>query len=441
MHINKFLAAVTAAAAFLSLSACTVKNTGSSTVSSSEAQTPTEEAQASTAETSNSTPETTAQAEPVKSILNSGAAEETVVAKPTNGAAGMDITFGDFLGEYRYFLERSGYSDDTDPENAAAIASSRQEIIDAIIEDRIVRAKFAEYGLSFTDEERQSIKSAVDAGVEQIKASLKQSLSAADSSLTDEQLSEQAEQRFAQILVDCGLTMDSLMGWQEVSEMKQKLTAEIGKDAVYSYEDAQAQMQTLIDSLKEQYESAPASYYGQSYASIWVPEGSRAVQTILVGIDSTVYQLMQQLRSEGRNEEADEYRTEKLADIQGRFDEIMAKIDSGVEFEQLMNDYNDDGGNGLYLVTPGTEIYGAEFGECAMSLEKPGDVSFCVTDFGYYIVKFVDEVSVSEEALKASTENLQAYLLENEKSKLYSEEFEKWKTEYAFETDSEILGL
>lgn len=442
MKINRFVAAVTAVAAIISMAGCTVGSSGRSDGSSGAAVTG--EVQVSTAEAgtaqSGGSAET-AQAEPVKSVLNSGISEDTIVAKPTNGAQGMDITFGDFMKEYRYFLERSGYENDTDPANAAIIESSRQEIIDAIIEDRIVRAKFAEYGLSFTDEEKQSIKDTVDSGIAQIKESLKQSLAAADDTLTDEQLTEQADQRFAQILTDCGLTLDALVGWQETDEMKKKLTAEVGRDAEYPYEDAQEQMQNMIDSLKAQYESDPATYYGQSYASIWVPEGSRAVQGILVGFSSTVYQLMQQLRGEDRNDDADEYRNDKLADIQDRYDEIMAKLDSGEDFEQLMQEYNEDGGNGTFLVTPGTQVYGSEFAECAMGIENPGEVATCVTDFGYYIVRFVDEVSVSDDTLKASTDNLHEYLLQNEKSRIYSEEFDKWKAEYAFETDSEALGL
>ncbi|MGN1339438.1 MAG: peptidylprolyl isomerase [Oscillospiraceae bacterium] len=437
MKISRIIAAATAAASILSLSACSVSGSGSS-AGTSEAQTSTTEA--GTAQSGTAQAET-AQAEPVKSVLESDVPGDAVVAKPTNGAEGMDITFADFMMEYRYYLERSGYENDTDPENAALIATAREEIVDAIIEDRIVRAKFAEYGMSFTEEEQQAIKATVDAGVKQIKASLMQSFAAADDTLTEEQLTEQAEQRFEQILADCGITIDTLTGWQEVTEMKSKLTAEVGKDAVYSYEDAREQMQTMIDSLKAQYESDPASYYGQSYASVWIPEGSRAVQGILVGFDSTVYQLMQQLRSEDRNDDADEYRNDKLADIQDRYDEIMAKIEAGEDFELLMEEYDEDGGNGTFLVTPGTQVYGAEFAECAMGIENPGEVAACVTDFGYYIVRFVDEVTVSADTLKASTENLQQYLLENEKSKLYNEEFNKWKQEYAFEIESEVLGL
>ena len=439
MKLRKTIAALTAAAVILSTTACTIKSAETSDSSTSSA------ASGSTAESGASTAEAgtgdTTEAEPVPSIAESGTPADTIAATPGNGAEGMDITFGDFLREYKYYLERSGYDNDTDGANADTIKQARQQIIDAIIEDRIVRAKFAEYGMSLSDEEEADIHSQVESGIASIKDSLKSTLSSADSSLTDDQLTEQAEQKFQDILDDCGLTMDVLYGWQEITAMKQKLTDEVGKDAVYTYEQAEEQMNTLIESLKSQYESDPATYYGQTYANIWIPEGSRAVKGILVGFNSTVYSLMQQLRSANRNDDADEYRQDKLADIQDKYDEIMAKINAGEEFDKLMEEYGEDGGNGTFLVTPGTEVYGKEFEECAMGIEKPGDVETAVTDFGYYIVKYVDEVTVNDDTLKASTQDLQAYLLQNEKSKLYSEEYEKWKNEYNFDISTDILGL
>lgn len=209
--------------------------------------------------------------------------------------------------------------------------------------------------MTLSDEEEADIHSQVESGIESIKTTLKSTLASADDTLTDEELTAQAEEKFQKILDDCGLTMDNLYAWQEITAMKQKLTDEIGKDAVYSYEQAEEQMSTLIDSLKSQYESDPAAFYGQTYANIWIPEGSRAVKGILVGFNSTVYSLMQQLRSANRNDDADEYRQDKLADIQDRYDEIMAKIDAGEDFDKLMEEYGEDGGNGTFLVTPGHE--------------------------------------------------------------------------------------
>lgn len=440
MKLTKTLAALTAAAVILSTTACSIKS-ASSGDSSDSSSAVTAESGSSADSTAESAAQTAETSEPVPSIAESGTPADTIAASPTNGAEGMDITFGDFLREYKYFLERSGYDNDTDGANADTIKQARQQIIDAIIEDRIVRAKFAEYGMTISDEEEADIHSQVESGIESIKTSLKSTISSADDSLSDEELTAKADEQFQQILDDCGLTMDTLYGWQEITVIKQKLTNEIGKDATYSYEQAEEQMNTLIETLKSQYESDPATYYGQTYANIWIPEGSRAVKGILVGFNSTVYSLMQQLRSANRNDDADEYRQDKLADIQDKYDEIMAKINAGEDFDKLMEEYGEDGGNGTFLVTPGTEVYGTEFEECAMNLENPGDVATAITDFGYYIVKYVDEVTVNDETLKASTEDLQAYLLENEKTKLYNEEYEKWKTEYGYDINSEILGL
>lgn len=276
MKLTKTLAAVTAAAVILSSTACSIKSTSStdsSAVTAESSGTENSSAAESTAQSAE-----TSEPEPVPSIAESGTAADAVAASPSNGAEGMDITFGDFLREYKYFLERSGYENDTDGSNADTIKQARQQIIDAIIEDRIVRAKFADYGMTLSDEEEADIHSQVESGIESIKTTLKSTLASADDTLTDEELTAQAEEKFQKILDDCGLTMDNLYAWQEITAMKQKLTDEIGKDAVYSYEQAEEQMSTLIDSLKSQYESDPAAFYGQTYANIWIPEGSRRRQ-------------------------------------------------------------------------------------------------------------------------------------------------------------------
>ena len=234
MKLTKTLAAVTAAAVILSSTACSIKSTSSTDSSAVTAESSGTESSSAAESTAQSAE--TSEPEPVPSIAESGTAADAVAASPSNGAEGMDITFGDFLREYKYFLERSGYENDTDGSNADTIKQARQQIIDAIIEDRIVRAKFADYGMTLSDEEEADIHSQVESGIESIKTTLKSTLASADDTLTDEELTAQAEEKFQKILDDCGLTMDNLYAWQEITAMKQKLTDEIGKDAVYSYE-------------------------------------------------------------------------------------------------------------------------------------------------------------------------------------------------------------
>ena len=186
MKLTKTLAAV-----ILSSTACSIKSTSStdsSAVTAESSGTENSSAAESTAQSAE-----TSEPEPVPSIAESGTAADAVAASPSNGAEGMDITFGDFLREYKYFLERSGYENDTDGSNADTIKQARQQIIDAIIEDRIVRAKFADYGMTLSDEEEADIHSQVESGVESIKTTLKSTLASADDTLTDEELTAQAE--------------------------------------------------------------------------------------------------------------------------------------------------------------------------------------------------------------------------------------------------------
>lgn len=364
-----------------------------------------------------------------------------IAAKPTNGAAGMDIAYEDFVREYNYYLVKNGISTDGSISASDGLAETRQNIIESMIEDRLIREKFAEYGMTLSDADKQSIQDSVDSGTAAMIASLKSAAAANDETLSDEELTSQAQQLFRQIMTTCDITADTFYGWQEALFMKQKLTEKLGENAEIPYSDAENQMQTMIALAQTEYTASPAEYNGQTYAGIWIPEGSRTIQAILVGFDYDTFSEISALRTEGRNEEADQLRQDRLVGLQDRYEVIMSQIVSGSSFEKLMTDYNEDEGNGTFLVTPGTEVFGTEFAECAMGIEAPGGTAAAATDYGYYILHYAAEAQVSEDTLKANTDEIHAYLLQQEKSRMYSEEYEKWKSEYNFEINSELLCL
>ena len=419
----------------ISLTAC-----GGNTAGSSDAQdgssSRTDNSQTSTAEAQTSE----IAAQPLPSILNSGTDISTPAATPAAGYEDMTVTFGDFLSKYKYSLWQNGYSDDTDSEKADEIKTLRRKVIDELIEDRIIRAKFSEYGLQFSDEEKQDIESAVSYGISQILQSLRTAIAAADETLSDEELTEQSAQHFSRILSGCGLSRDDLYSWEETTAMREKLSEALGSEVECSAEEARRTMEESIADIKALYESDPSQYSGQYYMSVWVPDGSRMVQAILVGFDSDTYSKITSLRSSS-DEEADELRSQSLSLIQDRYDEIMSLIDSGSDFSQLMTDYNDDLGNGTFLVTPDTQIYGADFYDCAMSLSSPGDIASCVLDYGCYIVRYEKDAVITDEQLEKNIESFRQVILDNRISEYYDTQYESWKTGYAFETDAQLLGL
>lgn len=366
------------------------------------------------------------------------AEQPEIAAFPGNGAKGMEITREEYRGEYLYFLAKNGYTSDTD---ADTLANAQQQVINSMIEERLIRAKFAENGMTISDSDRESIQKDVDSGVAAMISSMKSALAAADSSLSEEELDEGAQAQYQQLLSTCGISEDTFYGWQETIFMKQKLTEKLGADAGVTDEEVNSQLQALITAARSQYESSPATYNGQDYAGIWIPEGSRAVQAILVSFDYDVYSQISSLRHDGKDEEADKLREDSLGGLQERYETIIARIVAGDDFGKLMEEFNDDQGNGTFLLTPGTEVFGKEILECAMGIDTVGGTDTAVTDYGYYILRYESDAVVTDETLNATAEQLRGYILESKSSELFDAEMEKWKTEYSYEINDDLLEL
>lgn len=366
------------------------------------------------------------------------AEQPEIAAFPGNGAKGMEITREEYRGEYLYFLAKNGYTSDTD---ADTLASAQQQVINSMIEERLIRAKFAENGMTISDSDRESIQKDVDSGVAAMISSMKSALAAADSSLSDEELDEGAQAQYQQLLSTCGISEDTFYGWQETIFMKQKLTEKLGADAGVTDEELNSQIQVLITAAQSQYQSSPAAYNGQNYAGIWIPEGSRAVQAILVSFDYDTYSEISSLRYEGKDEEADKLREESLGGLQERYEAIIARIVAGDDFAKLMEEFNDDQGNGTFLITPGTGVFGKEILDCAMGIDAVGGTDTAVTDYGYYILRYESDAVVAEDTLNATAEQLRGYILESKSGELFDAEMEKWKSEYSYEINDDLLEL
>ena len=65
------------------------------------------------------------------------AEQPEIVAFPGNGAKGMDITREEYRGEYLYYLVKNGISSDAD---ADTLANAQQQVINSMIEERLIRA-------------------------------------------------------------------------------------------------------------------------------------------------------------------------------------------------------------------------------------------------------------------------------------------------------------
>ena len=379
------------------------------------------------------------------SVLNSDISADTAVAS-FEGHDDMNVTFGEFLKEYKYYLYQYSITDDTDPNYADMLQGQREYIVNYLINEKIAEKKFNEYGLSLSDEELAQIDADTKAGIENLKTNsltplVKYSLAEGET-LSDEELAKKVEEKYQEMLSTCGISEEDFNSWQKAIVLQNKLTEYLNKDYVYDPSEAITQLETIVENAKQAYENDPSSYNPDNMSGVWIPEGSREIQQILIGFDSDSLAEIQVLRKEGKDTEADALVEEKLGGINDRIKEVEDKLAAGEDFSALMKEYSDDTDtSAVYIVTPGTKIYVSSFTECALAIPSVGENSTCVSDYGYHILNYKAEAVVTDEEYNAYLDSMHSYLENAHRSQNLSNATKEWREEYKFTIDRDALML
>ena len=428
MNIRK-ITALFAAAAVMMTAGC------SGGEDSSESTQTAESATSQAADTDTPAQDSTA------SVLTADIAEDTVIASTADGD--MTVTFGQFLKEYKYYMQTYGYTDDTSEDYAETLAQQRERIANYLINEQIFLTKFDELGMSFTDEELAQIQSDTDSFIESMKQSYRNSIeSSSIEQYTDDELDEMAEAAVSELLDSCGMTEDDFYGWAYSSAVQTKLEEYVNENFTLDYSEAEEQAQNVIDGAKASYESDPASYDGNSFSSLYIPDGSRYVEQIVLKLPDADITEINELRDGGDDEGADALRAEKLVSLDEELAEVQEKLDGGADFEELMAEYSDDSDTSAkYLITPDTEIYVEGLAEAAMAIENVGDVILFESDYGYHLVKYLGEAEVDTEESEAMVQAIYDYLLVNEQALNFNTAVREWREEYEFNIERELLLL
>ena len=372
---------------------------------------------------------------------------DTVIAHPTNGAEGMNVTYEMFRMEYKYFLEYSEIEDDTLEEVAAQCISQRKSIIDYLVNEQIILQKAREMGVyDLTEEEQKEVddevaeRFAAHVAYYGTLAAMEQAGEDGELTMTDEEKDAIGNQRLDEMLENSGMTRDDFRWWVESSKITDKLEKAVGDTVPYSR--AEEEFKGVQEYAEELYNTSMITYSMGGYDQIWLPDGSRLIKHILIGFDDDTLSSIRTLRSEGSDEEADKLRAEEAEKLKEKQEEIEAKLDEGGDIDELIAEYSADAVGSAsnpdgYTVIPKGETFMKEFQEAAFVPEKIGDRTTCVTDYGVHIMIYVGNAKVSDSAVKSYTE----YLYKELKSKEFSDKMLEWAEEYAFEIDYETLRL
>jgi len=377
------------------------------------------------------------------SVLSSGTTFDTVVVE-FEGNADMNVTFGDFLKEYKYYLAGYQITDDSVEPYVSMLSGQREYIVNYLVNERIMEKKFAELGLTLTDEDNKQIEQDTQSGIENMKNTFKNrvQLASGGEALSAEELTKRAEEEYNKMLTDCGLTEEDLKNWQRSIYIQQKLTDHLNAGFVYEYSEAEKEVQTIIADAKAAYEKDNSDYDPDALKSLYIPDGSRYVQHILLKFDDATTTQISQLRQAGSNADADKLREEKIAAMSAEIAEVESKVASGEDFSALMVQYSDDGDKtASYLVAPGTTMYMDGFAECALGISQTGGTDTVVTDYGWHIIKYTEAAVVTEESIKGYTDALHEYLEDAYKTQKLNESMAAWREELTYTVDREILML
>ncbi len=433
MNKKSFIAAAAAMVMLLSLTACNNSGTTSDTSSS---------------DTNSSTVSgTTSQTTPTgSSVLTADTSYDTVVAT-VKSADGKEytISFGDFMKEYKYYLAAYNIADDTQEMYASTLTSRREYIVNYLINDKVMETEFEKLGLALTDEDNAQIDADTETGANSIKETLKSQISTASPEaqlLTEAELNAKADEAFNKLLSDCGLSFDDFRNWQKSTVIQAKLSDHLNKDVSVDRSEAVSQAETLIEKTKTEYQNDPSSYDPDTMGVLWLPEGTRNIQHILIKFpDETVTEIMT-LRAEGKDADADKLREEKLSELQAEITEVEDKLTAGEDFSALMKEYSDDGDtSAVYVINPGTEKYMDGFAECALSIPAIGDTDTVVTDYGYHIIKYISDAVVDTATYEKHIDGIHQYIIEATKSVNLSNAMKEWRDSYTIEIDRDVLLL
>ncbi len=360
----------------------------------------------------------------------------------------FDITFGEFYSEYLYYLLSYNITDDMNATYKDTCETYREDIITYLTFERAFLEVAEEMGCgisSLTEEEKATIQENVETTTNNFISNY--------TSMAEEELGEGASEddilnRCTEMLVAdlarAELTVEIFEKWETNNFIQEKLLALLTEDVEVTEADVEEMFNEYVEMAKAALEADKLSYeMDDTLTWVYVPEGTRLADQILVAFDSDTQTAISEARSAGDDEEADRLRNEAYnAEMQEKVNSIYALIESGSDFDELQATYNEDGTNDPYSVIPDSGLYVSEFTEAIFSVDNIGDVAEpAVSDYGVHIIKYAGDDSVTAEDKAEIYESMESYLIYQEEALIQQNAYEEWVARFPYTIDYDLLQV
>ncbi len=360
----------------------------------------------------------------------------------------FNITFGEFYSEYLYYLITYNITDDMAAQYKESCETYREEIITYLTFERIFLEIAEEKGCgvsSLTEEEKALIKANVETTTNNFTANY--------TALAEEELGEGATEdeilnRCTEMLIAdlarAELTTEIFEKWETNNYIQEKLLGVLTVDVEVTDAEVEEMFNDYVEMAKNALAADKVSYEMDSTLTwVYVPEGTRLADQILVMFDEETRNAINAARTAGNDEEADRIRQEAYnAEMQEKVNNIYALLESGSDFDKLQETYNEDGANEPYSVIPDSALYVPEFTAAIFSVDNIGDVAeAAVSDYGVHIIKYVGDDSVTEEDKAEIYASMKDYILYQKKSAIQEEAYAEWTARFPYTIDYDLIKV
>lgn len=319
-------------------------------------------------------------------------AEDVVLATAYDGKVNVMLSevkaeFDAMLQSYIAYYAQYGYEmDEYDTEFQNSVA---QETVQMELSQRVAALHAEQTGYTLTPELEQQYKDQANAALDAMRAYYTQALTAYGLAETE------VESIAAEELEAAGYTFDALYESAKLKGVLDHLYA-LGTEGVeVTEEEVRQAYDAKVEEQKAAYD-ADVDAFINAYLSgediLYTPENVRLMQCIFIAREEA---------DEATPAEADEATDAEAAAPAGldRANAVLARIEAGEDFAAVMLECNEDSSTQEqmelgYPMAESTEMYGEEFKNAAMALEKTGDVSGVVeTDYGYFVLKYAADMT------------------------------------------------
>jgi foldase protein PrsA len=331
---------------------------------------------------------------------------------------GEQIKKGEILDQYH-----RGYGEPEEYDEEIML-----NILNSLIENKLVKQKAASAGHIVDEDVRKRAQEDYDQTIRTYGETLRQQ--AGEDADPDTDYEQKAREELKKIITESGQTEEGYLNLLAENIAILDFLDELLTDLKVEDNEIEEYYQEELE-FQRDYPSM-AAYY--SSVKIVTEPASRLVKHILIKLADEDTQGIDALRKEGKEEDADALREEKLKTIESNAKKVLDRANAEEDFEALIDLFGEDPGMELEEYKDGysmlrDESMMPEFLEASFQLQE-GEISDLVpTDYGYHIIKVYKATEDIIAPLEDVKEEIRSVLLNQKKSRKTGELIDQWLEE------------